>query len=98
MSSRKYRRATAVALLAGSLGLLPVTAHAAPSPHPASSSGRVVAASPSLFDSLWSRLVSLWAGDHHEGDVGNDGNYDGSGHGGHHPHTDEGPGICPHGH
>jgi hypothetical protein len=91
MSSRIYRRATVAALLAGSLGLVPLTAYAAPPPHHASSSGRVAAASPSLFGSLWSLVVHLWAGD---GDGGNNG-YDGSGSG--HRRTDEGPGICPHG-
>jgi hypothetical protein len=99
MSSRMVRRATASALLAGCLGLSPLTVQAAPALHHASS-GRVAAAGPSLLGSLWSRLVSLWAGDH-DGDTDGTGDTGdtrtGSGHG-HHPHTDEGPGICPHGH
>jgi hypothetical protein len=91
MSSRMVRRATASALLAGCLGLYPLAGQAAPAPH-LGSSGRVAAASQSLLGSFWSRLVSLWAGDHDGGPGGPGGNDP------RHPHTDEGPGICPHGH
>jgi hypothetical protein len=99
MSSRMYRRATASALLAGCLGLCPLTVQAAPALHPASSS-RAAAASQSLLGSFWARLVNLWAGDHDgdtdgPSDTGDTRAHDGHGH---HPHTDEGPGICPHGH
>ena len=90
MSSRISRRLVASALLAGSLGLFPGVAGATPT----RSSGprQAAVASQSLFDSLWSLLTHLWAADdapnHHPGQPGDPP----------HPHTDEGPGICPHGH
>ncbi|HZF08906.1 MAG TPA: hypothetical protein VFE33_08970 [Thermoanaerobaculia bacterium] len=46
-------------------------------------------ASSGFFGSVWSLLVSLWAGDDDHG------TYTGGGH--HGPSTDEGPGMCPHG-
>jgi len=85
MSSRNYHRATACALLAGCLGLLPIAAEAAPAQK--ARAGRGAAASPSLA-SFWAQLVSLWAGDHGGGN-GNPGSPP--------PKNDEGPGMCPHG-
>jgi hypothetical protein len=93
MSIRVYRRITASALLAGSLGLLAATAEAAPATRP----GRQVAVASasrlgSSWDSIWSRLVRFFASDHQ--DAGTSGH----GHSGGGPDTDEGPGMCPHGH
>ena len=103
MSIRIYRPLAASALLAGSLCLLASTAGAAPAARPA----RPAAAGPSVFsaslDSAWLRLLHLFAGDHDgqagsAGDASDASNASGDHHGGHHPDTDEGPGMCPHGH
>ena len=93
MSRRISRRIVASALLAGSLGLFPVAAGAAPVR--ASGSRRAAVASQGLFGSLLSQLVRLWAADSGPGNSGTSGN---PGHGGPPPRNDEGPGLCPHGH
>jgi len=84
----RSRCVTASVLIAGCLCLPLATpaAFAAPS----ASVWRSAVAGSGFFGSVWSLLVSLWAGD---GDQG--GTYDG-GHS-HGPSTDEGPGMCPHG-
>ncbi len=95
MSNRIYRPLAASALLAGSLCLLAAgTAEAAPVARPA----RPVATAPAsvfgaLLDTTWSRLVHLFASDHDGA-----GTNDHHGHSGGDPNTDEGPGMCPHGH
>jgi hypothetical protein len=91
MSSSAFRRGTAVALIAGSLALLPGSAHALSGPRQARSL-QAAPVSGGFLGSLWSLLVSLFAGDGCGGQGGHDG------HGGGDPNTDEGPGMCPHGH
>jgi len=92
MSNRISRRIVASALLAGCLGLFPVAAGAAPA-RP-SGSRQATAVSRGLFGSLWSQLVRIVAGD----TTGNSGNPGNSSPGGPPNRSDEGPGICPHGH
>jgi len=98
-----YRRVTASTLLAGSLCLLAATAEAAPAPRPGSSRPTAVVSQSgsgsyggsswgASWGSLWTQLAHLFASDHHDAATG-------SGHGGHgDPESDEGPGMCPHGH
>ncbi len=94
MFIRIYRPLAASALLAGALCLLAGTAEAAPVARPA----RPVAAAPasvfgSLLDTAWSRLVHLFAGDHDGASTNDHGGHSGGG-----SDSDEGPGMCPHGH
>jgi hypothetical protein len=98
MSIVIYRRVTASTLLAGSLCLLAATAEAAPAPRPGSSRPTAVVSQSgtgsswgSSWGSLWTQLVHLFASDHHDAASGGQG-----GHGD--PESDEGPGMCPHGH
>jgi hypothetical protein len=89
MSRNSYRRFAASALLAGSLGSLGLLASTVEA---ASATRAPVATRWSVLGSVeaaWSRLVHLFASD------GTGRHHDHSGGG---PNTDEGPGMCPHGH
>ena len=99
MSMNSYRRLAFSALLAGSLGLLASTVEAAPTARPARQAAGRSAFGSALgwagsAGSAWSRLVHLFASDHDgAGRPPGDDGHSGGG-----PHTDEGPGMCPHGH
>jgi hypothetical protein len=94
MSIRIYRSLAASALLVGALGLPAQAATASPVVRPARPA--VVAAGPGAFasvlDAAWTRLFHLFAADHGAGSSSH------HGHSGGDPDTDEGPGMCPHGH
>jgi hypothetical protein len=97
MSIRSYRSLAASALLVGALGL-PARISAATTASPAVRPARpaVAAAGPAAFasvlDAAWTRLFHLFAADHGAGSSSH------HGHSGGDPDTDEGPGMCPHGH
>jgi hypothetical protein len=100
MSIQIYRRLATSALFAGSLCLLASTAATAavpraPRPVPPAPSfvgPSVFAAIVDSAGSAWSHVLRFFASDN-----GGSGNQNG-GHSGEGPHTEEGPGLCPHGH